>query len=137
MIKKWIWFKGLLLVLLLMHLHAEVVMYGTTVSNTMTDPKPNPGTAECIECHNQDLRKDHPSSIEYLYTPQNRASLRPVTTPLYNWVGASTVSDLLVNGKVECISCHYVHSNPLVNTVGDLFLRAQTTQELCMGCHSK
>jgi predicted CXXCH cytochrome family protein len=77
-----------------------------------------------------DMTDDHPISIEYI---PGRGSLRAVNAALTDIFGASTVSDLLKDGKVQCTSCHDPHGTPY-NT----YLRnGNTNSELCIGCHNK
>ncbi len=77
-----------------------------------------------------DMTDDHPISIQYI---EGRASLRPVNTPVVDIVGASFVSDMLRDGKVQCSSCHDVHGTPY-NT----YLRSHNTgSALCFACHDK
>ncbi len=76
------------------------------------------------------LTNDHPISITYV---EGAASLKPKDTPITGWNRATTINDLLRNGKVQCVSCHdphYVENNT--------FLRhANTGSELCKTCHDK
>ncbi len=77
-----------------------------------------------------DLTNDHPVSITYV---EGAASLKPVSTPLVGWKGATEISDILRDGKVQCVSCHDPHY-----TYWGRFLRAKnTSSELCMSCHDK
>jgi len=77
-----------------------------------------------------DMTDDHPISILY---NEGRAGLRPTTTPLVDFFGASTVGNLLRNGKVQCVSCHDPHG-----TGWSMYLRnGNTGSTLCLGCHNK
>lgn len=77
-----------------------------------------------------DLSNDHPVSVEYI---EGRASLKAITTTLTGWAGAGTISQLLRAGKVECGSCHDPHE-----ANNGTFLRvANTSSNLCIGCHAK
>ncbi len=81
----------------------------------------------------QDLTNDHPVSIPYTV---GAASLKDTATALPGtWNGATTIGELLRNGKVECVSCHDPHAgeNPT-------FLRmsgGNTSSQLCLACHDK
>ena len=77
-----------------------------------------------------DLTNDHPVSIPYV---EGAASLKPKDTPITGWQGATTISGLLRNGKVQCVSCHDPHY-PRWGT----FLRTNNAgSELCKTCHDK
>lgn len=91
----------------------------------------------------QDLTNDHPVSIAY---NEGTASLRATTTTLSGitgggeWVGATTVGDLLRNGNVECGSCHDPHNGYASDQAGDqvnYLRRTNTGSQLCLGCHDK
>ncbi|MCF6201611.1 MAG: hypothetical protein L3J42_05775 [Hydrogenimonas sp.] len=84
------------------------------------------------------LNNDHPVSITYV---EGAASLKPVTTTITGWSGATTISDLLRNGKVECGSCHDPHLGE-----SDTFLRrnkatvgenSNAGSRVCLTCHDK
>lgn len=82
-----------------------------------------------------DLRNDHPITLAYT---AGKAGLRATSSNLntvttVTWTGATLVSDLLRNNKVECSSCHDPHE-----AVNVSFLRATNAgSKLCIGCHDK
>ena len=87
---------------------------------------------------NVGLTNDHPVSITYV---EGAASLKPVTTAITGWSGASTIADLLRAGKVECGSCHDPHLGE-----SDTFLRRNKAtvgeasnkgSRVCLTCHDK
>lgn len=87
---------------------------------------------------NPDLTNDHPVSITYV---EGAASLKPVTTAITGWSGATTIAGLLRNGKVECGSCHDPHLGE-----SDTFLRrnkatvgenSNAGSRVCLTCHDK
>lgn len=79
------------------------------------------------------LTNDHPISIEYI---EDRGGLRATSTPLTDWIGASTIRDLLRGPNkdmVQCTSCHDPHNN-----FNSLYKRASMNgSKLCLGCHNK
>lgn len=80
------------------------------------------------------MRDDHPISLSYRGNEDNPpASLRPTSTNLVDWTGATKIADLLRNGNVECVSCHNPHSQ------AQSFLRANNTNNsaICYACHAK
>lgn len=117
----------------------------------MTDAHHGGGSVTCMGCHDgvsamnmavradifgNNLKNSHPVSVEYI---EGIAGLRPKTDTVIAIRGAETVNDMLVNGKVECISCHDQHNagdtspNPL-----RLFLRNDNKgSALCYACHDK
>lgn len=75
---------------------------------------------------------DHPVSI--VYVPGN-ASLKPISTPLKGeWKGATIISDLLRDGKVECGSCHDPH---YLDQDGIFLRNSNGRSQLCLSCHDK
>lgn len=77
-----------------------------------------------------DLTNDHPVSITYV---EGAASLKPKDTAITGWNRATTINDLLRQGKVQCVSCHDPHY-PRWGT----FLRTNNGgSELCKTCHAK
>lgn len=91
----------------------------------------NSSTGQLMD--NPGLQNDHPVSIQY---NEGRGSLKPTSTPLVNWVGASKISDLLRGpnkDRVECASCHDPHT-----MVNDMYRRTSNdNSQLCFGCHDK
>jgi len=77
-----------------------------------------------------DLTNDHPVSIPYI---EGAASLKPKTTAITDWQGATTINDLLRNGKVQCTSCH----DPHYPRWGTYLRHRNTGSELCKTCHDK
>jgi len=88
------------------------------------------------------LANDHPVSIPYTV---GAAGLRATNTVLDTittnaWVGATTISDLLRNGNVECGSCHDPHNGGLTqgtDTEVNFLRHSNQGSELCIGCHNK
>ena len=79
---------------------------------------------------NEDLHNGHPISIIYIETVAN---LKEKNTVVYNWNNASSINDLLIEGKIECASCHNPHDKMRV-----LYLRHKNVgSKLCMTCHDK
>lgn len=79
---------------------------------------------------NGDLHNGHPISIMYI---EGVSNLKQKNTAIYNWNNASTIYDLLINGKIECSSCHNPHDKTSI-----LYLRYKNkNSELCITCHDK
>ncbi|MGZ4778924.1 MAG: hypothetical protein ACXV5L_06985 [Thermoanaerobaculia bacterium] len=87
-------------------------------------------TETCYSCHDETRRDSHPVQIAYDAGARRRsAGLR----------SASTIpSDLLVDGRVECVSCHFVHAEE-TTTRYRLRIPQTSTQPgytgLCVSCH--
>ncbi len=77
-----------------------------------------------------DLTNDHPISISY---EPGKASLKPIDTPITDWNNASTIADLLKNGKVQCTSCH----DPHYPYYGRFLRTGNNGSKLCKTCHEK
>ena len=105
---------------------------------------PNYTATLCLGCHDgvhakNILQKNdfiinqmssHPFSIEYI---EGISGLRQKNTQINNWDNASTINDILINEKVECASCHYVHNKTNVSYLR----RTNINNELCKTCHKK
>ncbi len=103
---------------------------GVLIGTNPATPATMPALAYKAVGSGGDMTDDHPISIQYI---EGRASLRPINTPVIDIVGASFVSDMLRDGKVQCSSCHDVHGTPY-NT----YLRSHNTgSALCFACHDK
>jgi predicted CXXCH cytochrome family protein len=80
------------------------------------------GRAACDSCHDPENRDTHPVAIDYARARlSNLSRLRPTTA----------VASLLVDGRVECISCHASHE-----TENDQRYRLRMDENaLCLSCH--
>jgi len=80
-----------------------------------------------------DLRNHHPISFDYAQViTDGDTEIRAVGSTM----GTKTIADYLVNGKVECSTCHEVHNGP--EAVGaKLTLVDDTRSALCLTCHIK
>lgn len=107
------------------------------------------GSATCLSCHDGAVATgvhnhggaalafgvssmNHPVGIEYRFAANARGDLRDER----NLALASQVTpgDLLVDGRVECTSCHDHHHEG----VGQSHLRVWNTgSSLCLTCHDK
>lgn len=76
-----------------------------------------------------DLSNDHP--ISFVYDSVVAGGVWALT---HTYSGTKTVSSLLdANGKVQCSSCHGVHSN----SNGYQLKMSNTGSALCLACHKK
>ena len=68
------------------------------------------------------ISDDHPVSITYVPGTETGQDAELVAAPV-----------LLIDGKVECASCHDVHDD----THGNFLVMANTASALCLECHIK
>ncbi|MFA5233672.1 MAG: cytochrome c3 family protein [Sulfurimonas sp.] len=113
--------------------------YGGNIGGTVVDDGATTtgSTTTSTTTGNVNLSNDHPVSITYT---AGTASLVATTTALTDWVGATTVANLLRSGKVECGSCHDPHNGYATQgtDVEVNFLRkTNAASALCLGCHAK
>ncbi|WP_373070319.1 cytochrome c3 family protein [Sulfurimonas sp.] len=145
--------------LLLTGLYAVVVPNGeindTTSGSeeeTIVYAQPDSVSLVCLGCHDgvnalnmaigngrnigNFMEGSHPVSIEYI---EGIAGLRPKTDAVTAIRGAKTVNDLLVNGKVECISCHdkYGIKDGDPSPYKRYLRNENKGSALCYACHNK
>ncbi len=81
-----------------------------------------------------DSKRHHPVNVVYL---EGKAGLKPLHSTLKGvWKGnVTTIADILVNGRVECSTCHL---DPHVIDPDTQTLRnANAKSVLCMSCHNQ
>ena len=115
-----------------------------TSDATYTNPLSLSSSKLCMSCHDGvialgvshqgvlkiSLDKSHPISVDYI---EGKSSLRDKNTRIENWDNASFIKDILVNDKIECISCHSPHNKTYKN-----YLRSKNDKsKLCFTCHNK
>jgi predicted CXXCH cytochrome family protein len=91
---------------------------------------------ECLSCHDGTnaprMRPEvsHPFAVDYA-APQNREiRLRQSTEP--SGLGSTIAVDMLVDGRVECTSCHLRHED---SAEYKFRLRTEDATQLCVICH--
>jgi len=94
-------------------------------------------SSQCLSCHDgssaPDVREhaSHPTAIDYYDSRRGEMRLRAPALP--SGFGGTIEADLLVDGRVECSSCHVDHS---VATEKPFRLRMDgTVTQLCLACH--
>lgn len=107
------------------------------------------GSAACLSCHDgsvatgvfnrgggavgfQTASMNHPVGIDYRLAMSRRSDLRDE----HSTASASRVApgELLVNGRVECSSCHDYHHN---GGYGSNLRISNNGSSLCLTCHDK
>lgn len=94
----------------------------------------------CLGCHDGTSARamhaddNHPLGVDYeRQQGQGRARLRPSASP--SGLGGTIADDLLVNGRVECSSCHDPHA---AHGSGTTRLRMSNEgSRLCLTCHDR
>lgn len=92
-----------------------------------------------VDGANLDLRGTHPLSIEFPAAEIGTEFNDPASA---TWIGGGTVESTLDNGKIQCSTCHDVHSQDIA-TGSHLLRQAQTVAQggvasgLCLTCHIK
>ncbi len=80
------------------------------------------------------LSDSHPVSFKYdsFLAMKDRGLFDPVSTP--SGLGGTIDSDMLVNGNLECISCHDIHG---FSKVDNYLIKSNRKSQLCLTCHNK
>lgn len=80
------------------------------------------------------LSHSHPVSFEYgSYLANKDGELHdPLSSP--SGMGGTIYSDMLINGNLECISCHNVHNQ---ENLSGLLIKSNAGSQLCLTCHDK
>lgn len=107
-------------------------------SPTAVTPVPLASSAMCLACHDgarataAGHRADHPVQVDYERARgERRAFLRSSGAP--SGLGGSIADDLLVAGRLECVSCHDPHGG---HGSGKPALRVEDRRSaLCFTCH--
>ncbi len=104
--------------------------FGTTTTGTHFIS----GLSSGISDLGTDMRNDHPLSFtydatlasadKYIYNPTLQAS----------GLGGTITTDLLINNKLQCYSCHDVHNGSGVN---HLLRTSNAGSALCLTCHNR
>ena len=81
-----------------------------------------------------DLRGSHPVSFKYdSFLSMKDIGLRdPSSSP--SGLGGTIHSDMLINGKLECISCHDIHG---MTGIKNYLVKSNYKSNLCLTCHDK
>jgi predicted CXXCH cytochrome family protein len=81
-----------------------------------------------------DLRGSHPVSIKYdsFLAMKDKGLHDPSTTQ--SGLGGTIYSDMLINGNLECISCHDIHA---MKGEANYLIKSNRESDLCLTCHDK
>ncbi|MDD5211830.1 MAG: cytochrome c3 family protein [Sulfuricurvum sp.] len=130
------------------HMVLKTSDHGTIITTEITDPY----SLACLTCHNGNEAINAPVTLPVCpsSTPELPSNIKnhPVFKPYAGgrsdlrapgeslpgtWNDAKTVSDLMRNGQIVCISCHVPHISKEKGS-----LRAPIKGSLlCFGCHKK
>ncbi|KPJ98032.1 MAG: hypothetical protein AMK71_12105 [Nitrospira bacterium SG8_35_4] len=101
---------------------------GGTGSTVVTGNKKIPN----LNGTNGNLQGTHPISIAYVASKTGLKS-----SPSTDLIGNAPIDSVLINGNVECSTCHDVHDDP-VEALGAYLLRADNANSaMCLSCHIK
>jgi predicted CXXCH cytochrome family protein len=80
------------------------------------------------------LRGSHPVSFKYdtQLAVQDAGLIDPESSP--SGLGGTIHSDMLINGNLECISCHDIHG---IRGVKNYLVKSNNRSKLCLTCHDK
>lgn len=92
----------------------------------------------CLECHGKTtpaMEIQHPYAVDYeAARTKGKTPLRSSTDA--SGFGGTVAADLLLEGRVECISCHIPHEEEATTTHRLRVLKSQTSvAKLCLACH--
>ena len=92
----------------------------------------------CLECHGKTtpaMEKQHPYAVDYeAARAKGKVPLRPSTDA--SGFGGTVAADLLLEGKVECVSCHIPHEEEATTLHRLRVLKSEPTEaKLCLACH--
>ena len=92
-----------------------------------------PVTSEtCIGCHEAATVDSHAYAIDYVPRSYGESQLKPPTMP--SGFGSTIASDFLVNGRIECASCHAPHEQETDNRFR-MRIAGDNPTALCNACH--
>ena len=114
--------------------HCDVMTPGVALAAALAlTPLVPVSTDACYGCHEGATRDSHPVAIEYRETTRGEFRLRSMN--MASGFGSTVARDFLVNGKVECTSCHATHEQ---ETDGKYRMRidGDNFTKLCFGCHA-
>jgi predicted CXXCH cytochrome family protein len=81
-----------------------------------------------------DLRGSHPVSFKYdsFLAMKDNELHDPLSSP--SGLGGTIHSDMLINGNLECISCHDIHG---MMGIENYLVKSNYKSNLCLTCHNK
>lgn len=81
-----------------------------------------------------DMRGSHPVSFKYdsFLAMRDKELHDPASSP--SGLGGTIHSDLLINGNLECISCHDIHG---MTGIKNYLVKSNYKSDLCLTCHDK
>ena len=86
----------------------------------------------CISCHESATVDSHAYGITYVPRFNGESQIRPASMP--SGFGGTVASDFLVNGRIECASCHAPHEQETDNKFR-MRIAGDNPAPLCTACH--
>ena len=81
-----------------------------------------------------DLNDDHPISFTYDVALANSDGGLHDPTTTNSGLGGTIADDMLIDGQIQCASCHDVHNG---SGVDKLLRKSNDASALCLTCHDK
>lgn len=139
---------------------AGYTMYSSGSMNAAIPTGPSAGSKTCLSCHDgtvaldsfggntgtnfisasstallsTDLSNDHPISFTYNTSIASLDRFLKDPATANSGLGGTIANDMLIEGKVECSSCHDVHNQ---YNVTKLLKKSNAGSALCTTCHTK
>ena len=86
----------------------------------------------CISCHENAAPDSHPYAIVYRAKLYGESQIKQATAP--SGFGSTIEQDFLVEGRIECTSCHASHEQE-IDSRFRLRLPGENATPLCVACH--
>ena len=98
-------------------------------------PPPHDRSDACLKCHDgtkaNRMESSHPYALDYsAAAAKSQPKLHPPQSP--SGFGSTIARDLLVEGNVECSTCHVPHEE---ETKNPFRMRSRDVVKLCTACH--
>ncbi len=121
-----------------------LILVATSVLADSGSEPPSVRSESCLSCHPgaADAHRSHITRVDYEFVRSlNRIWLKPASSP--SGFGATIADDLLLNGRVECTSCHFTHAQESDNKLrlrvpggaSFTFEGGAVDTKLCLACH--
>jgi hypothetical protein len=87
----------------------------------------------CISCHESATVDSHVYAIRYVARSYGESQMRAASMP--SGFGGTVEGDFLVNGRIECASCHATHEQDTDHKFRLRISDGENPTALCNACH--